>query len=174
MKKLLMFIPLVFLCCFIVGCQQGERVLVEPMPDVEADIQAIKDIIAEFNDALNAADIDGFMSFYAHDAAVIRPNEPAAIGKEAVRSRHQKMFDEFNRWENRQEDFLVKDIQVSGNLAIARFLWSFNGKPKDTEELVKSNGNEIWVLKKQPNDIWKIIYQIWSNESLIYPPLPEQ
>ena len=33
MNKLFMVIPLVFLLCFTVGCQQGERVLVQPLSD---------------------------------------------------------------------------------------------------------------------------------------------
>ena len=39
MKRLLMLIPLVLLCCL--GCQQGGEV---STLDVEADIQAIKDL----------------------------------------------------------------------------------------------------------------------------------
>ena len=61
MNKLLLSIHLVFLFCFIVGCQQGERVLVESKPDVEADIQAIKDIIADINTAVSAADVNTIM-----------------------------------------------------------------------------------------------------------------
>ena len=62
MKKLLMIIPLILLFCFAAGCQQGERVPVETKADVEADIQAIKDLIAEFNAVFNTADIDKILS----------------------------------------------------------------------------------------------------------------
>ncbi|MBN2318005.1 MAG: hypothetical protein JXR49_02970 [Acidobacteria bacterium] len=44
MKKLLMLIPLVFLSCFSVGCQQGEEVASE---DAGMDIQAIEDMAAD-------------------------------------------------------------------------------------------------------------------------------
>ena len=40
MKSTFMVIPLVFLLCFVVGCQQDEEVIEEPVADVEADIQA--------------------------------------------------------------------------------------------------------------------------------------
>jgi hypothetical protein len=92
MKRLFMLIPLALLCCL--GCQQGERVLVEPKADFEADIQAIKDIVAETNAAVNSADIEKFMSFYADDAIEIPPNGPAQIGKEVIGSGIQQFFDE--------------------------------------------------------------------------------
>ena len=168
MKRLLILIPLIFLCCF--GCQQGEKVA---GGDIGADVQAIKDSIAEFNGALNAADIDRLMLIYADNAVMIPSNEPAAIGKEAIRTRHQKLFEESSIFSEHREDFLIKDVQTSGNLAVANFLWSYNGKLKDVEEPIKTNGNEVWVLQKQPDGAWKIIYQMWSDEGLVRPPLPE-
>lgn len=53
MKRTLKVIPLVFLFCITISCQQSERVLVVPKADVESDIQAIKDIVADYNVALN-------------------------------------------------------------------------------------------------------------------------
>ncbi len=41
-----MIIPLVFLCCFAIGCQQGEEVSSGAIGDVEKDIQAIKDMVS--------------------------------------------------------------------------------------------------------------------------------
>jgi hypothetical protein len=43
MKRLLMLISLVFLCCFTVGCISRDEAATA---DVEADIQAIKDNVA--------------------------------------------------------------------------------------------------------------------------------
>ena len=51
MKSIFMVMPLVFLCCFAVGCQQGEEV---PAVDVEADIQTIKDTAPELEHATNS------------------------------------------------------------------------------------------------------------------------
>jgi hypothetical protein len=65
MKNTFMPILLVLLPCLIVGCQQGERVLLrpisEPAADVEADIQAIEDIIEQGEVGLNTGDIDRLM-----------------------------------------------------------------------------------------------------------------
>ncbi len=58
MKNTFMVIPLVFLCCFAVGCLQRGEVAEKPVADAEADIQAIKDIIEEGEAAINAGDIN--------------------------------------------------------------------------------------------------------------------
>ena len=50
-----MIIPLVLLCCFTVGCISRDEAAAV---DVEADIQAIRDSIAELNAVVNAGDTD--------------------------------------------------------------------------------------------------------------------
>jgi len=42
MRKLLIFIPLVLLLCFTFSCQKSEEVAEEPVVDVEAEKEAIR------------------------------------------------------------------------------------------------------------------------------------
>jgi uncharacterized protein (TIGR02246 family) len=111
-----MLVPLVFLCCL--GCQQGERVLVEPKADVEADIQAIKDVVAEWEAAVNTGDTDKIMSLYADNAIRIPTNQPAIKGKEAIRSSYQKLFDKYIF----KDKYLVEDVNVGRDLAVAHII----------------------------------------------------
>ena len=160
MKTLLIVIPLVLLC--FLGCQQGEEVATV---DVKADIQAIKDTVADINVAVNEADIEKLMSFYADDAVEILPNKPANIGKEAIRYMIQQMFDLMIL----QENWVVKDVKISGNLAVAWVAWSAIITPKTSGESGEGKGNWIMVFEKQSNGSWKFIYTIHSGENLIYP-----
>jgi uncharacterized protein (TIGR02246 family) len=164
MKRLLILIPLVLLCCL--GCQQGEKVVTV---DVEADIQAIKDIVADCNAAANTADADRGLVHYADDAVVMPANAPADIGKEVIRTKAKQAYGEVTA----QEELVVEDVKISGDLAVARVTWSGIFTRNDSGKSWKQNGNWIWVFKKQPDSVWKIIYSIWSNESLVRPPLPE-
>jgi uncharacterized protein (TIGR02246 family) len=164
MKRLFMLIPLVFLCCL--GCQQGE----EPATvDVEADIQAIKDSVAELESAVNAGDTDRGLALYADDAIEIRPNEPAAIGKEAIQRRGQQDFNEFAL----QDVYEVKGVKVSGDLGVAHLAWSTAATPKAGGEPIKAKGNWIRVYERQSDGSWKCIYSIWSDENLVIPPATE-
>jgi ketosteroid isomerase-like protein len=165
MKNTFMVIPLVLLCCFIVGCQQRREVAEEPAADVGADIQAIKDMIVETESAVNAGDTDRVMAMVADDIVTIRPNEPALIGKKANRNRTQQEFDELEL----QDVYEIKDIHISGDLAVAHFLWSTKLKIKANGKSGETNGNWITVAERQPDGAWKCIYSIWSDEGLVRP-----
>jgi uncharacterized protein (TIGR02246 family) len=162
MRKVIPFIFLIFIAS---GCQQGERVLLEPKVDVEADIQAIKDIVKEYEGAVNTADIDRYLQLYADDVIDIYPNKPALSGKEAIRKRDQQLFEEVTL----QDVYTVQNVKVSGDLAVAHVTLSAVITIKASGESFKTNGNWILVFRKQSSDSWKIIYSIWSDESLISP-----
>jgi ketosteroid isomerase-like protein len=104
------------------------------------DIQAIREITEKWESAVNAGDTDTLMSFYSDYAVKFPPNEPAVIGKEAIRSSYQNHFEK----QIRQEKHAVADIKVSGDLAVR-------------------------IFGRQPDGSWKIIYMMWSDESLISP-----
>ncbi len=167
MKKLLMIIPLVFLLCFTFSCQQGEEVAEEPVVDVEVDKEAIKKITDDFNAALNAGDIDKLVSLFTDDAVRIPPNEPALIGKEAIRGLFQQQLDQFTV----QNEGVIVDLKVSGDLAFFRGSWTSINTPKDGGEPLKFNGNFVSIIQKQPDGSWKTICNSWSNEQLILPPI---
>jgi len=169
MKKFLTIIPLVFLLCFTFGCQQGEEVTEEPAVDVEVDKEAIKKITDDFNAALNAGDIDKLVSLFTDDAVRIPPNEPALIGKEAIRGLFQQQLDQFTV----QNEGVIVDLKVSGDLAFFRGSWTSINTPKDGGEPLKYNGSYVSVIQKQPDGSWKTICNSWSNEQLILPP-PEK
>jgi hypothetical protein len=54
MKRLIMLIPLVFLCCF--GCQEREKVAEQPSSDMAMDTQMIKDRVEELEAATDSVD----------------------------------------------------------------------------------------------------------------------
>ncbi len=167
MKKFLTIIPLVILLCFTFGCQQGEEVAEKSTVDVEADVEAIKKITDDFNAAINAGNIDKLVSLYTDDAVRIPPNKPALVGKEAIRRLFQEQLDQFTV----QNEGVIVDLKVSGDLAFVRGSWTSINTPKTGGEPLKYNGSFVSVIQKQPEGSWKVICNIWSNEQLILPPI---
>jgi uncharacterized protein (TIGR02246 family) len=167
MKKFLTIIPLVILLCFTFSCQKGEEVAEEPVVDVEADVEAIKKIIDDFNAAINAGNIDKLVSLYTDDAVRIPPNKPALVGKEAIRRLFQEQLDQFTV----QNEGVIVDLKVSGDLAFVRGSWTSINTPKTGGEPLKFNGNFVSIIQKQPDGSWKTICNSWSNEQLILPPI---
>ena len=160
-----MIIPLVILLCFTFSCQkQEEEVAEKPAVDVEADKEAIKKITDDFNAAINAGNIDKLVSLYTDDAVRIPPNKPALVGKEAIRSLFQEQLDQFTV----QNEGVIVDLKVSGDLAFVRGSWTSINTPKTGGEPLKYNGSFVSVIQKQPEGSWKVICNIWSNEQLIF------
>ena len=95
MKNTFMVISFVLLCCFAVGCLQRGEVAEKPLADVEADIQAIKDVFTEWSAAYNAANVDKILSYYADEVVRIPPNSPPAIGKDAIRPAYEETFNKY-------------------------------------------------------------------------------
>lgn len=165
MKKLFTILLLVLVLCFVSGWQKAE----EPAVDVEADIEAIKNLNGEWLKAYNAGDIDRIISIYADNAVQIPPNRPPNIGKEAIRGVYQWELDRFNtEFENE-----VVDVHVSDNLAFVRSSWTVILIPKGGGESIKFNGSLVFIHQRQQNSTWKVICESWSNEELIFPP-PEK
>lgn len=169
MRSILVALAIIaFLCC-IIACQQSEEASTTPKTDVQADIQAIKDVTDQWQIAINAGDLDTLMSFYSENAVKIPPNEPAVVGKEAIRSGYQKLFEK----NVRQENHSVTDIKVSGDLAVTNTAWTLLNNPERDEGSSKIKGNWVRIFGKQTDGSWKIIYMIWSDESLASPEQPD-
>jgi len=161
MKKLLMVIPLVFLLCFTFGCQAYEE---KPAVDVEADIEAIKALLAHNSSGINSGDLEGWINQFTEDAIFMPPNSAVLKGKEAGREFARPWYEHLSM----EFDLTIDEIEVHGNWAFAR--WSYSGRytPKAGGETIQDNGKEIWILKRQSDGSWKCSHIIWNSND----PLP--
>ena len=160
MKKLFMILPLVFLLCFTFSCQKGEEVAEEPAVNVEADIAAIKTLINQVERAFNEGDLDAYMSTVADDAVVLEPNEPAIIGKEAIR-------DWYGFIESMSFDMkiFIDEIEVSGDWAFHRSNWKGSWTEEDSGQKTEIESKDIGILKRQPDGSWKTTHTIFNFTS---------
>lgn len=54
--------------------------------------QAVSEVLAAYNVALNSSDTDGVMRLYTDDAVFMPPNSPSAVGSPAVRKAYDAVF----------------------------------------------------------------------------------
>ncbi len=160
MKKLYVILPMVLLLCFTFGCQKAEEVAEEPAVNVEADIAAIKTLINQLEIAFNEGDLDAYMSTVADDAVVLEPNEPAIIGKEAIR-------DWYGWIESVSFDMkiFIDEIEVSGDWAFHRSHWKGSWTNEDSGQKAEIESKDIGILKRQPDGSWKITHTIFNFTS---------
>jgi uncharacterized protein (TIGR02246 family) len=170
MKKLFMVLPLVLLLSFTFSCQKAEEVAEEPVVDVTADVEAIKKLTVDFNTAMSAGNVDKLVSLYTDDAVRVPPNKPPQVGKEAIRSSFQEYLDKFTV----QNEGVIVDLKVSGDLAFMRGSWTSINTSKTGGESTRDNGSFVQVVQKQPDGSWKVICNVYSDESLVSPTQSEE
>jgi ketosteroid isomerase-like protein len=169
MKKFLMVIPSVFLLCFTFSCQK--EISEEPVLDVEADVEALKDILDEWLVAYNAGELEKLASFfYAENAVSMDANQPILEGREAILANYKK-----NREQNDEycESSIYEDVRVFGDLAFVRGNDTGIYTPKDGGEPTKYDEKWVCIFERQPDGTWKCIIGI-GNSNLPLPTLSEQ
>jgi ketosteroid isomerase-like protein len=143
MKRCLSVIPLVFLLCFLVGCQQAKEVAQSPGVDIAAEEAAVRGVFETENKAGLTKDVDLFMSALAED--VVRPG---VGGKDEIREWYSNWFSSGNYWDNTTIDKI--EISASGDMAY--IVYSFE---QFNDEGSRGKGSNVLVMKKQADGTWK-------------------
>jgi ketosteroid isomerase-like protein len=137
-------------CISVVGCQSS------PAPLSKADIRAHHAMSQEFLDRVHAKDWTGLSRMYTEDAVVMQPNQPALVGRAAIR--------EF--WASippiKELRFADDGIIGEGDLVFVygRYWLVFDlpGAPSD-------EGKYLDVRSRQPDGGWKYVAEM-ANSSL--------
>lgn len=163
-RVVLLCVCLVTMMAF--GCAPQQPQQPPPPPDTRAgDAAAIKSVEAAWVKAGN--NVDQFMTFYAEDAVVLAPNEPAAVGKEAIRKILGPMLGSPGFTLNFQSTKV--EVARSGDLAYSQGTYEMTmndpkGKP------MTDKGKFVTVWKKQADGSWKAIQDMISSDLPAQPP----
>lgn len=161
MKKLYVILPLLFLLCFWVGCQQGEEAAEEPVIDIEAEKQAAEKVIYDFFEAAFAFNYQGIRDICTEDFLLFESGQ--AMNVEDFINFITPM--EGSTWTNTYEN--VK-TNVEGSLA-----WiTLRNKAEMTagDQVMKFDWLESAVVKKIEG-VWKLAFY---HSTTVPPPQPEE
>ena len=165
MKKLLMILPLVFLLYFTFSCQQGEKVDEEPVVDVEADVEAIKNWVNKSYATAESGDLEGYLNFWTEDVIWMPRNTPTLQGVSALRGYLQPYFGQLTL----NVVISIKEIRVVGDFAFIRINTEEKYTPKMGEgEPIDLNLKIIFLLQRMPDGTWLGTHCIWNSNN----PLP--
>jgi uncharacterized protein (TIGR02246 family) len=131
----------------------------EAAEDVEAVTAAVNAIWDQYASSLNAGDVDRYMALWADDAMQLPPGSPPIVGKETLRAGLESEVDLFTF------DMAItnEEVQVSGDLAVARGTYTATVTPKDGGEAIPIDGKYMTLLKRQPDGSWKIYRDIYNS-----------
>jgi uncharacterized protein (TIGR02246 family) len=128
--------------------------------DNPADVQAIKKLSADWDNAYNAGNIDGLLACYTNDVIRLQPNEAATVGKDVMRASFQSYFDAYKG----ETHGPIEDVRVSGNLAVARGIYTGTSTPKAGGTPINEKGKWISAYQRQADGPWKIFWDTGNSD----------
>ena len=153
-KFLLQFAICIFAgMTLLAGCSSQDE------ENLEADTAAIIDFMNQYRSSQNVGDIDQFMSLWTEDGILMPPNGPPVVGKDRIRVRTKRNFDQFTFDLNGTE----AEVEVAGGWAFTRGTYTITVTPKEEGQPVFIDGKFINILERQRDGSWKMHRGIFNS-----------
>ena len=123
------------------------------------DIQTIEEMSADRAAAFNEGDASRIAGHFSDDGLLMAPGTETLIGKDAVESYYQSIFDEFET----SLDSYYEEVEVSGNLAFGRGIANVELVHNATGDTSYSKSKYLNILKKLDTGNWVTTHDIWNN-----------
>lgn len=130
-----------------------------PADDLEAVTAALEANWEEYSAALNSDDIDRWAALWMDDGVQMPPGTALREGKETIAQAVGASMDAFTY------DMEINNLEVmlSGDMAVARGLYSATLTPKAGGDDVYIDGKYMSVLMRQPDGSWKLYRDIFNS-----------
>ena len=161
MKKLVSVVCVAAFAMLAAGCKP-------PANTHDADVQAIKDIETQWNQAYAAKDADKIAGNYADDAVLITPGGPAISGKDAIKTAFKQMVSDPTM--TLKFEASKVDTSSSGDMGYTQGSYTLTLTDPVSKQLINDHGSYVTVYKKQADGSWKAVSDIAS--SAVPPPAP--
>lgn len=132
--------------------------------DATADVP-IRDVLTQYETALNGGDSGASLNLYADDAVLMTPNRATLIGKQAILEAYQG----FAKLIAFNVSFEVQSIlQMGQDWAYARTTSRGTTANRNTREITNEANQELFILKRDGSQRWQIAVYSFSSTN----PLP--
>lgn len=129
--------------------------------DPEAYRQFIRSLDARLAAVSSEGDLAGWMALFTDDTVLMPPlpsNVPALVGKKALRSWAQEVFDLFSI----DETITTEEIQVVGDWGFSRGVYVSTAIPKAGDGPQQVSGRYMFIVRRQSDGSWKYVWGIWN------------
>ena len=138
-------------------------------PDThDADVKAIQDNEAQWNQEYAAKDNDKIVAHYADDAILMVPGTPSSSGKEAIRAALKEMVADPAL--SLQFHATKVEVAKSGDVAYTQGTYTMTLTDPKTKQVINDHGSYVTTYRKQPDGTWKAVADIATSE--VPPPTP--
>jgi ketosteroid isomerase-like protein len=133
---------------------------------VSPDVIAIEEVLNQYAVAVNAGDLELWLSLHADDVVKMPPDEPAIFGIEDLRANNEFAFDNLTL----EMVLYPEEAHVDGDLGFARGNYTLLITPKAGGDTAFVDGKYLTILKRQADGSWKISHDCF-NSNVPPPPL---
>ena len=125
------------------------------------EAQAIRQVLAQYEQALNAADTNTIAQLYTADGVQMAPDAPAAVGRDSVAAAYTGTFKAISL----NLKFTVDEVKVlSKNSALLRSHSAGTLKINGTDQPAGPTAfKELFILNKQADGQWKFSHYSFST-----------
>ena len=129
------------------------------MADQSRDIEAIRQLQADWNRAVEAGNIDGYVAVLDPDIELLPTDAEPIVGAAAYREFLGPVFE--------ADTFSIDvvapaEIDVTGDIAWARYDYVIHRTPKDSGETFSARRKFLDVLRRRPDGAWGVYKHIWN------------
>jgi uncharacterized protein (TIGR02246 family) len=164
MTRKLFALSTIALVALTMSCAQVPK----PADTHDADVQAIKDIEAQWNKDYEAKDADKVVAHYTDDAVLIAPFAPPFVGKAAIGPALKQMIADpvlTLKFESTRIE-----VASGGDMAYTQGSYTMTMTDPSTKKPINDKGSYVTVYKKQADSSWKAISDIASSATPPGPP----
>jgi len=155
MKRFACFCATMTIALFAAACNQAAS-------NHDADVKAIQDNEAQWNQDWSSKDADKILAHYADDAVLMVPGTPASSGKAAIGTAVKPMVADPAMSLKFQPSRV--DVSKSGDWASTQGSYTLTLTDPQTKQVINDHGSYVTTYRKQPDGTWKAVTDIAVSE----------
>ncbi|MCE7980077.1 MAG: SgcJ/EcaC family oxidoreductase [Caldilinea sp. CFX5] len=127
------------------------------------DIDAIKQLAADWRSGWLTGDADSLLALYAEEPVLMPQDQPAVIGKDAIRSLYQSVLKEFHF----KSESRLMEAEASGDWGYFWSTYTLTATPKAGGKPIMSAGKSVFIVKREAGSAWKIARLIDNSDGIL-------
>jgi uncharacterized protein (TIGR02246 family) len=128
----------------------------------DADVKALQDNEAQWNQDWAAKDMGKVAAHYAEDAVLMIPGAPAVTGKDAIQNALKQMSADPAL--SLQFHASTVEVAKSGDVGFTRGTYTLTMTDSQTRQVVNDHGSYVTGYRKGPDGAWKAVADIAESE----------
>jgi len=170
MNRILTIFAAIVLSAMLTACNQAPAPTANTSGNHDADVQALRDTEAKWNQDFAAKDATKLANYYADDAVLLVPGSTPAAGKAAI----QKVTESLVADPALSLHFKASKVEVasSGDLGYTQGSYLMTMTDPATKKPMNDHGSYVTTYRKQPDGSWKAVADIVTSEVPMAPVAP--